>query len=224
MEFTIENIMENLKSLGDEKRFTYNKKQGVGDNQFGITLGKLRPLAKKIKTNHQLALELWNTENYEARILSAMLLDPKKLTEEEVHKFMDSTELLVLVDELIFHGVSKSYIAKDLMKKLLSSENEKYERAGWDLAITLNSKNKLDKQEMDNLLEQVEANLKEASDVTQFAMNRTLCEIGIKHDDYTERCIQMGEKLGVYKDIKVAKGCYSSYAPEWIKVGLSKRK
>ncbi|HEY8444950.1 MAG TPA: hypothetical protein VIK94_02350 [Bacilli bacterium] len=49
-------------------------------------------------------------------------------------------------------------------------------------------------------------------------MNRCLCEIGIAYDEYTSSCIAIGEALGVYRDLKVAKGCTSSYAPIWITV------
>ena len=56
--------MSKLEALGDEKRRAYNIKIGaVKAKQFGVSTGEIRALAKKIKTNHELALELWNTGN-----------------------------------------------------------------------------------------------------------------------------------------------------------------
>ena len=50
-------------------------------------------------------------------------------------------------------------------------------------------------------------------------MNHALCEIGIRYPQFTERCITLGETLGVYRDLKVSKGCTSAYAPNWIAAG-----
>jgi len=55
-------------------------------------------------------------------------------------------------------------------------------------------------------------------------MNHALCEIGIRYPQFTERCITLGETLGVYRDLKVSKGCTSAYAPNWIAAGKKKRK
>ena len=60
--------LSTLESLGNEKTRTQNIKRGGHDNQFGVKLGDIRKIAKKIKTNHNLALELWKTENTEARL------------------------------------------------------------------------------------------------------------------------------------------------------------
>ena len=60
---TVEDVLAELKSLGDEKRRAHNVKHGAGDNQFGVKLGDIRTLAKKIKTNDELGLALWKTGN-----------------------------------------------------------------------------------------------------------------------------------------------------------------
>ena len=73
-------ILAQLEALGDEKMRAQNKKRGAGDNQFGVKMGDIRNIAKKLKTNHELALKLWDTGNVEARFLATLLIDPKKLS------------------------------------------------------------------------------------------------------------------------------------------------
>ena len=58
---TLEETLTQLEALGDEKRRAHNAKNGAGDNQFGVKLGDIRKLAKKIKTNHELAMALWES-------------------------------------------------------------------------------------------------------------------------------------------------------------------
>ncbi len=62
---------------GTEKMRAQNTKNGAGDNQFGVRLGDLRKLAKKIKTNHELAVALWEAGNIDARLLATLLIKPK---------------------------------------------------------------------------------------------------------------------------------------------------
>ena len=71
---TLEEILAQLKALGNEKVRAHNKKNGAHDNQFGVRLGDIRNLAKQIKASHELAIALWETGNIDAQLL-AILLD-----------------------------------------------------------------------------------------------------------------------------------------------------
>jgi 3-methyladenine DNA glycosylase AlkD len=74
---TLKETMNQLESLGNEARHAHNTRNGAGDNQFGVPMGDIRTLAKKIKTNHGLALELWKTGNIDAQLLATLLTKPK---------------------------------------------------------------------------------------------------------------------------------------------------
>lgn len=60
--------LNELEALGNEKMRARNKNNGAGDNQYGVLLGNIRKVAKKIKSDHELALQLWETENIDARL------------------------------------------------------------------------------------------------------------------------------------------------------------
>ena len=63
---TLNETLKQLKTLGNEKMRAFNAKNGAGANQFGVSLGDIRVLAKKIRTDHPLALSLWETGNVDA--------------------------------------------------------------------------------------------------------------------------------------------------------------
>ena len=71
---TLQEALKQLKALGDAKVRAWNAKNGAGDNQFGVSLGDIRAVAKKIRTNHELALSLWKTGNVDAQFLAALLI------------------------------------------------------------------------------------------------------------------------------------------------------
>ena len=81
---TLQETLTQLEALSNEKVRLRNKKNGAGDNQFGVQLGDIRKLAEKIKVNHALALELWETENIDARLLAILLIELKKLSDNEL--------------------------------------------------------------------------------------------------------------------------------------------
>ena len=66
---TLKETLKQLKALGNAKVRAQNAKSGAGDNQFGVSLGDIRVLAKKIRTDHPLALSLWETGNVDAQLL-----------------------------------------------------------------------------------------------------------------------------------------------------------
>ena len=81
---TLKETLEQLEALGSAKGRAQNAKSGAGENQFGASLGDIRALAKKIRTDHVLALSLWETGNADAQFLAALLIQPKKLSAEEM--------------------------------------------------------------------------------------------------------------------------------------------
>src|SRR4029079_17545119 len=60
---TLKETLKQLKALGNESVRKQNAKWGAADNQFGVKHGDIRVLAKKIKTDHKLAMSLWKTGN-----------------------------------------------------------------------------------------------------------------------------------------------------------------
>jgi 3-methyladenine DNA glycosylase AlkD len=66
------------------------------------------------------------------------------------------------------------------------------------------------------LLDRIETEMADAAPAVQWTMNSALAQIGIHHPEYRERALAIGEKLGIYRDYPVSKGCTSPFAPIWI--------
>jgi 3-methyladenine DNA glycosylase AlkD len=72
---TLKEVLQWLEALGTAKVRAQNAKDGAGENQFGVRLGDIRALAKKLRTDHALALALWDTGNVDAQFLAALLVE-----------------------------------------------------------------------------------------------------------------------------------------------------
>ena len=95
-------------------------------------------------------------------------------------------------------------------------------RAGWTLTSerVVKSPDGLDPP---GLLDRIESEMGTADPIVQWTMNSTLAEIGIHFPKLRKRAIAIGEKLGIYRDYPVSKGCTSPFAPIWIHFMVSRQ-
>ena len=212
---TFDEVINQLAAWGSEGFRAIYTRQGAGPNQFGVKMGDLRGLAKKLKTDHALALQLWASGNLDAMILATMLLDPRQLSESDVETMLAPLSYYRLVDELTFNAVARTAFARPLAQRWCAASDEWAGRAGWNVWIAqiIGGAQNLD---CEALLSAISVGMKTAPVRKQEAMNRCLVEIAVHFPGLTQRCIEIGERLGRLDDKPVPKGCTSSYAPEWI--------
>jgi 3-methyladenine DNA glycosylase AlkD len=219
----VKDVLAELESLGDEKRRQYNAKVGRDgiagappDKQFGCKTGDIRKLAKKIKTDHELGQKLWKTGNMDAQLLAILIMKPKELSAKQLDTMVREVRFAWVV------GWLQSYIIKDqpddekekLREKWMKkSEKDSWAaRAGWHLTAS-KINNGEDGVDVEALLDRIEKEMPRAKPETKWTMNNTLAAIGIKHARHRKRAIAIGEKIGLYKDWPVSKGCTIPYVP-----------
>jgi 3-methyladenine DNA glycosylase AlkD len=212
---TLEETLRQLKSLGDEGIRAWNSKNGAGDNQFGVKRGDIRTLANKIKTNHELALSLWKTGNLDAQFLATLLIKVNQLSADEMDQMVRSVTFAWLADWLHSYVVKEHAEKETLRQKWMADEDRWAARAGWALTAgrVVKSPDGLD---LEALLDRIESEMGTADPEVQWTMNMCLAEIGIHFPKHRKQAIAIGEKLGIYRDYPVSKGCTSPFAPIWI--------
>lgn len=211
----LEEVLKQLEALGNENTRKQNTKQGAPDNQFGVKLGDLRKVAKQIKTNHQLALELWNTGNVDARFLSILIMNTNVLTADELDALVCSVKFTRVADWLNSYVINKHSEKEELRLKWLKSADVMAARSGWSLTYERVNKSP-EGLDILAILDLLEKEMGNAAPEVQWTMNFTLAAIGINFAEHRERAIAIGESLGLYRDYPVSKGCTSPFAPIWI--------
>ena len=212
---TLKETLTQLKVLGTAKVRAQNAKSGAGDNQFGVSLGEIRVLAKKIRTNHELALSLWETGNADAQFLAALLIQPRKLSADEMNRMVRSVAFVRVADWLNAYVVRQHPAKETLRQEWMATDDRWAARAGWDLTAERVGKNP-DGLDLPALLDRIESEMAGAEPEVQWTMNNTLAGIGIHFPEHRKRALAIGEKLGIYRDYPVSKGCTSPFAPIWI--------
>lgn len=212
---TLHDALESLRALGTEKMRAYNAKNGAGDDQFGVSLGEIRALAKKIRTDHALAVALWDTGNVDAQFLSTLLVRPTQLSAEAMDRMVRSISFVRVADWLGAYVIDKHPDKEALRLAWMTSHDRWAARAGWGLTAARAAKDP-DGLDLPALLDRIEAEMLGADPVVQWTMNTTLGEIGIHHPALRDRAVAIGERLGVYRDWPVSKGCIPPFVPIWV--------
>jgi 3-methyladenine DNA glycosylase AlkD len=212
---TLKGTLAKLKSLGNEKTKAHHKKNGADDKLFGVPMGDIRKVAATLKTDHDLALALWETGNLDARLLAILVLEPKSLSADELDGMVRSAAFGALADWLNAYVVKDHPDKEALRQKWMADKDPWAARAGWSLTAgrIARSPEGLD---LNAILDHLEAHLKDAAPAAQWTMNSCLAGIGIHHPKLRKRALAIGERLGVYRDFPVSKGCTSPFAPIWI--------
>jgi 3-methyladenine DNA glycosylase AlkD len=205
-------VMAELDALADPRVREANEKRG---DDHGVNLGKLRQLAKRLKTQHELASELWDTDDTAARLLALLICRPKLYEPDELDAMLREARAPKVHDWLVNYVVKKNPHAEELRERWFSDPDPVMASAGWALTTERVAKSP-EGLDLTGLLDTVESEMKDAPDRLQWEMNTTLATIGIQHPDHRPRAMDIGERLEVLKDYPTPPGCTSPFAPAWI--------
>ena len=196
----------------------------------GTKLGDLRKIAKVIKRDHELAMELWSTGGFFPRQLAILIMDKKLLTQAVIDQLdqdlqtHDYEERNQLADWLMANQLSKDKKTIALLESWEHSPSAMQRRLFWYYQARLRWMGKIPIDNAETLLSAIEERMTKEAPEVQWAMNFTAGQIGTFDTAYRSRCIAIGEQTGLYRDEVVPRGCTPSYLPEFIRIQVDKLK
>lgn len=173
--------LRQLESLGTEQNRKVYRRHGVSANLFGVSYAHQHKLAKAIKRNHPLALELWGSSNHDARVLATLIADPAQGDDPLLDEWVSDLDSYVLTDA--FAGfVGKTDRARDKAEQWRQSAEEWPGRAGWHLVSHLAMQDTdLPDAYFLARLEDIEREIHTRKNRVRDAMNNALIAIGIRN-------------------------------------------
>ena len=85
---TAKEILEELRKLGSESVKKVLRNHGVQEPFFGVKIGDLKKIQKRIKCDYQLAFDLYDTGNYDAMYLAGLIADDAKMTKKDLNRWV----------------------------------------------------------------------------------------------------------------------------------------
>src|SRR5690606_23715186 len=164
------------------------------------------------------------------RQLAILIMDKKQLSQKLIDnldndmKQHHEDERLQLIDWLMANQLSKDKKTIILMENWENSQSSLQRRIFWYYQGRLRWMGQTPPPNTEALLTSIENRIEKEVPEVQWAMNFTAAQIGIFQEQYRSRCINLGERTGLYKDERVAKNCTPDYLPAYIAVQVAKLK
>ncbi|MFD6053656.1 DNA alkylation repair protein [Agromyces sp. NPDC060279] len=209
---TVDEVLAELAVLEDPRMREVNARHG---DDHGVNLTKLRGVAKRLKSDHELALRLWATGDTAARLVAILISKPRAFTPAELDEMLREARAAKVHDWLVNYVVKKGPHAEELRKAWLADADPIVASAGWALTSDAVAK-RPEVLDLPALLDTIEAEMRDAPDRLQWEMNTCLATIGIRRPELRARALDIGERLEVLKDYPTPPNCTSPYAPIWI--------
>lgn len=212
---SVQTILQELESLGNPTMRKHHIKHGASGILFGVKMGDIRKIAKRIGVDHDQAVDLWNTGIMDARLLAILTADPGRMTDSDLQDWVRAGNIDQVADWLQSYLV-KVHTEKENLRKAWMNETDPWLlRSAWALTAGRIASTP-DGINIEMLLDRIDKELSTAHPAVQWTMNTALAYIGIHHPDFRQRAISIAEQWGVYRDYPVSKGCTSPFAPIWI--------
>jgi 3-methyladenine DNA glycosylase AlkD len=168
---------------------------------FGIGLTQLRKLAKKVGRDHDLALELWNSNVYDAKVIGALIDEPKKITRPQAETQVEEVGhwMLAHVYCSCDATLAKSPIARELAVDWTDSKDDLRRRCGYLLLYEL-AKNTKDEALSDDFFEgyvdRIRKSIQNEENFVKDAMNNSLLSIGKRNARLNKLAIAAAKAIG----------------------------
>lgn len=195
----LDEVMSFLESKGNEQTCKIYKKHGAPDNMYGVKVSDLKTIQKKIKIDHSLALELYDTGNSDAMYFAGLIADPLKFTEKDFEKWARSSYWYMIAEYTVAWNIAESPLCIELCTKWIDSKDEILEEIGWAaLGCSLGyvPNEEIDIKYHKSLLKRVEKEIHSSFNRTKYCMNGYVIALGAAIPELTELCKEVGERIG----------------------------
>ena len=214
-------VMTALENAGTAQNRKVYARHGARPPMFGVSFAVLRDLARKNKANHELAVELWETGNYDAWLLACQVADPARLDDSLAEAWVKKVYNYVISGEFS-QLVAKSPLAQKKAEKWIKSPEEYVSRTGWLILSWLADHSDLPDDDFEPYRGRIENEIHESPSRTRDAMNTALITIGLG-PALTKPCLFIAKRIGNVEVDYGETGCPTPEAGPYIKRTLDYR-
>ncbi len=199
MSMKLEEVMAKLESLGTEQTRKTFKRHGAPDNFFGVKIGDLKPLQKKIKKDHDLSKALYDSGNSDAMYLAGLIADETKLTKADLNSWAKKATWYMLNEYTVAWVAAESNHAWELAKEWIESKEEKIACGGWatySSILSIAPNENIDIDLIKKLLDRVAKEIHGERNRVRYTMNGFVIACGCWIPELNPYAKEIAKKIG----------------------------
>ncbi len=128
---TASEVMQALEMMGNPGTKKTLTRHGAKEPFFGVKIGDMKNLVKKIKKDHELALELYHTGNSDAMYFAGLIADEDRMTKEQLQAWMSQAYWSMLSENIVAQTAADTRHGWELGVQWIESEDEMISAGGW---------------------------------------------------------------------------------------------
>jgi len=217
---TLKEIMTQLEVMGSEQTRKVLGKHGAREPFFGVKVADLKLIVKRVKKNHDLAVQLYDTGNSDAMYLAGLISEPVKMSKEQLHNWADNAYWYLINEYTLAWVTSESRYGWELANEWISSDSESLQAAGWaTLASLVAVKNDEDLEltALSELLDYTVKNLHNAGNRVRYAMNGFIIASGAYVESLNKKAKEAAAIVGKVNVEMGGTACKVPLATDYIK-------
>lgn len=195
----VKQVMQELKKKGSEQTRKTFARHNAPDDMFGVKVADLKVIAKQIKGNQELALELYDTRNADAQYLAGMVADGRLMTKTQLQSWAKNASWHMVAEYSVPGVATESVHALSLANKWIAAKNASVASTGWCTysgLLAIKPDAELDLSEVKSLLARVEKDMDDADNRVRYTMNGFVISVGSYVVPLLKQAKATAKKLG----------------------------
>lgn len=194
---TVAEVIEELKKMGDPRAIKVWANYGMPtENYLGCALTKLKKFATKLKKNHELALDLWETEYHDARLLACFIEDGDEVTMEQLEFQIGDLNFSDLARSYGQYVIAKCSYVHQVLPIFVNSSDQFIRCAAYATVGELAQKNKdMTDDFFEAWLDLIENNIHKEKNWVKDAMMYPIILIGSRSKYLNDLAIALAERI-----------------------------
>lgn len=196
---TLDETMKLLAAKGSEQTRKTFRRHGAPETMFGVKVGDLKPIAKLIKGNQTLAMELYATGNSDAMYLAGMVTDGSKMKRTDLERWAKTAPWHMISGCTVPWVAAEHPDAIAIALKWIDSPKHLVAISGWNTLaalVTTMPDEKLPTKTLSTLLDRIVKTIKTSQSRVRYAMNGFIISCGTYSAPLADKAIAAARKVG----------------------------
>lgn len=216
---TYEEIMQALADMGSEQTKNTYIRHGAIEPFFGVKIGDMKKLVKHVKKDQALALQLYESGNYDAMYLAGLSVNPKKMTKDQLQHWAAGANWHSPAEYTVGRVAAESPYAHELAVEWIESPEELIAVSGWSTYanyVSVAPDEMLVTEEIRGYLTRVRDTIHGERNWVRYVMNNFVISVGAYVGVLTEEAKAIAEAIGKVNVDVGNTACVVPSAPEYI--------
>ncbi len=221
----LEDVLSELKVLSDPGIKNTLLNHGAIEPVWGVRIGDMKAIIKKIKHNQLLALQLFDSGISDAKYLAGLIADGNKMTKGEIQKWVENSGWSLISNCTVPWVASESIFGEEMALTWIDSESELIACSGWNTLsawVTMKPDHELNLNVYKKLLERVNKTIAHEQNSVKYAMNGFVISLGTSVAELTIDAMAVAKANGKLTVFMGKTSCKVPYAPDYLQKIIDK--